>query len=278
MSGATRLLVTGSGGRLGRLLRASYKRGDADGTEIIFQSSRPGFDIAWEIGDGVESLPRADAILALWGVTSGTKKELVANSKLAELSTHIAQYIGAERVLHCSSAAIYGQGANMGEDFPPSPINAYGQAKLEMETHVAEISAGKNCEQTVLRIANIVGADSLAPALTSSKPVTLDRFANGAGPLRSYLAASDLLRVACALAQGSQKKSFDLLNIASPKPIAMEELAKAAGKDIVWRPAPSTATQEVSLNTNKLKSLIPNAIKIASAARMIEDWITLRGS
>ncbi|MEL6409249.1 MAG: SDR family oxidoreductase [Pseudomonadota bacterium] len=272
----TRLLITGSGGRLGTLLQAAFHRDGSD-VDVVFQSSKPGMDVQWRVGDPLFKLPKTDAVLALWGVTRGDDEALAHNSQLAFLSDEVAEATGAHRVFHCSTAAIYGPGQEMFEDRPPAPINAYGAAKLEMERHIRGFVESEGKSHTVLRLANIVGADSLAPSLTSDDPVTLHKFADGKGPLRSYLAASDLLRITYALMQNPPSSHLEVLNLAAPHPVEMEALARAAGKQIIWQDAPETAVQEVSLNTQRLSNMVPKAIKHRNAKEMIADWQSVKG-
>ncbi|MEL7258660.1 MAG: SDR family NAD-dependent epimerase/dehydratase, partial [Pseudomonadota bacterium] len=121
-----------------------------------------------------------------------------------------------------------------------------------------------------------VGADSLAPALTGDAPVYLDQFENGLGPQRSYLAAGDLLQVILQLAKA--KRVPKVLNVASVASIGMEDIAKAADKEIVWRPAPETAVQNVTLDISKLITTFPDITRQETAGDLIADWRALEAA
>ena len=270
------MLVTGATGRLGPLLRTAFARGVADPVTPVFAARKLPADLLLDDDDTPPDLPTCKTVLALWGQTTGDASHLAQNTQLAHRSRALAIACGARRVLHLSSAAIYGPGADMDEAHIPAPDGAYGQAKLEMENTVAGFTT--DCARhTCLRLANVVGADSLSPALRSDAPVGLDRFPDGTGPLRSYISPGDLARVINALAQLPPDDLPDLLNVAAPAPISMQALALAAGKDILWQTAPDRATQAVTLSTKRLASLLPGLILHTTAAQMIADWHSLRG-
>ena len=268
------ILVLGASGRLGTLLRAHWALNPADGCEIWFQSRSPlpgPNTIEWTPGQSVTALPRCQTVVALWGQTAGTAQELTRNVSLADESRAVARSTGATRVLHLSSAAIYGPVENATEATPAAPMAAYGQSKWEMEQHIATFR-DDGTSHCCLRLANVVGADSLAPALAGTDPVTLDRFPDGSGPLRSYVGAEDLGRVMVALAQLPSSQLPPVLNVAAPDPISMQHLAEAAGKPITWRPAPPKALQKVTIDTARMRQLLPALDLSSDPAALIADW------
>ena len=268
------ILVLGASGRLGTLLRAHWALNPADGCEIWFQSRSPlpgPNTIEWTPGQPVTALPRCQTVVALWGQTAGTAQELTRNVSLADESRAVARSTGATRVLHLSSAAIYGPVENATEATPASPVAAYGQSKWEMEQHIATFR-DDGTSHCCLRLANVVGADSLAPALEVTAPVTLDRFENSTGPMRSYIGARDLGGVMIALARLSASHLPPVLNVAAPHPIAMQHLAEAAGKKIVWRTAPPEALQKVTVDSGRLRRLLPKLDLISDPETLIADW------
>ena len=265
-----KLLVTGAGGRLGRLLRAAHAR-DGSGAQILFQSRGDTADIRWSPGDDLGALPCCDAVLALWGRTGGSAQELSDNSRLAQISLDVARATGAGMVFHVSSAAVYGPGAGLDEAAPTRPGNDYGRAKLVMEQRIASFPPN-GMTHCILRLANVVGADSLAPALQGPGPARLDRFADGRGPVRSYIAASDLLDVVTALACKPAAALPPVLNVAAPRPVAMQDLLQAAGKAITWQRAPSKAVQDVTLDAGALSRLLPATRCRNEAGALIADW------
>lgn len=272
MTQSNRVLVMGSGGRLGRLLRAAKKRDRVQHVEMVFQSSGSEADIRWKAGDALDKLPTATTVIGLWGVTSGNETALRGNTELAQLTLHVANAVGASLAIHISTAGVYGPGRMMGEDHPLMPVSCYGHSKIDMETWINEQPEHTELTNITLRVANVVGADSLAPGLMSDKPIAVDRFADGAGPQRSYVAAGDLFDVFCRLSQMSPKTIPPLLNIAAPNPVAMEDLAHAARKKLIWRDAPRNAVQTVSLDVSALRKLLPEACSRTTAAQMIDDW------
>jgi len=271
-----RVLITGSGGRLGRLLRAAAGLADCAGHEILFQSRGHETDVRWSPGDPFDRLPKCDMLVALWGRTDGDERALAQNAELADLSRDVARHCGAGRVVHMSSAAVYGPGQGLTEDTPLTPTNAYGAAKCAMEARVSDTAQAGNPQNVILRLANVVGADSLAPALTGDAPVFLDRFKDGLGPQRSYLAAGDLLQVILQLAKA--KPVPKVLNVASVASVGMEDMAKAADKEIVWRPAPDTAVQNVTLDISKLIAAFPDLQRQETADDLIADWRALEAA
>ncbi len=265
------MLITGSGGRLGRLMRRAALREGTGAWRVTFQSRRPGADILWSPGQRLDVLPRAALVVALWGRTAGDTRILAENAALVTTSAEVARACGARRLVHLSSAAVYGPGRALCEDSAPRPAGAYGAAKQALEAAVTALG-DDGIAHCCLRLANVVGADSLAPALRGPGPVTLDRFADGQGPRRSYITASDVLRVVLALAELPPGALPARLNVAAPQPLSMEALARAAGRSVAWRPAPPEAIQDVTLDTSRLARLLPGAVRLTTAAQMIADW------
>jgi NAD dependent epimerase/dehydratase family enzyme len=68
-----------------------------------------------------------------------------------------------------------------------------------------------------------------------------------------------------------------ILNVAAPDPVAMEDLARAAGCRVSWRTAPPGAQAEVSLNTDRLSRLLPGALRHVTPDQMVQDWQRARG-
>lgn len=272
------MLVTGAGGRLGRLLRRACARDGSGGMAVTFQSRRPGTGLAWAPGDPLSHLPRAGTVLALWGRTEGTQDELAENAALVGTSQAVARACGARRLFHVSSAAVYGRGAGLREETPLAPLSDYGRAKRAMEQAVFRLPAEDGIAHCCLRLSNVVGADSLAPGLTAEAPVPVDRFDDGTGPMRSYIAASDLLRVVLALAARPPEELPRLLNVAAPRPLRMEDLLREAGRDIAWRPAPDSAVQAVTLDTGRLSRQLPDLAMLSTAKGQIADWKELEAT
>ena len=236
--------------------------------------------------------PRFDAVIALWGVTSGSAEALAANTDLALRAVEIARAVGARRVFHASSSAVYAPAPQLlPETAPCTPLGAYGAAKLAMEAAIGQAAQADpdGPQQVILRFANLAGGDSLfaamerakAAACTSSTSstggaaqITLDRFADGQGPRRSYIAPHDLARalevlIAAPLegAQaGMQAGAPMVMNCAAGGAISMEDVARAAGVDVAWRPAPEGAAQCVALDVRRLAQYAPDLAAARSGA------------
>ncbi|MCZ0810907.1 SDR family oxidoreductase [Roseovarius sp. EGI FJ00037] len=248
--------MTGANGQVGRLvLRALV---DMDAPRPVTLSRRSGADIVWTPDTGpCPPMPDCDAVLALWGVTSGDDAALARNSDLARQARRIALAAGASRVIHLSSAAVYGAGLGLRESDPARPVSAYGRAKLAMERTIAAFPRREGLCHCCLRVANVLGADSLTPALASGAPVVLDRFGDGRGPLRSYVSPASLARVLLALTRLPASRLPPLLNVASAPALRMETLVRAAGREVAWRPAPDGALAAVTLDASALNALMP---------------------
>lgn len=274
MHGADRkgvIIATGAQGRLGRLICDLLK----SQRTVIATARRPPADLILQ-GDGpLPALPRCHAVLALWGGTSNDPAKARENIALAHRSRAVAEASGARLVIHLSSAAVYGPGLDLRETDALHPLGGYGRAKAQMEREIAGFDSDQ-ARHVCLRLANVVGADSLAPALLGEGPVRLDRFPDGGGPLRSYIAPGDLAHIVLALADLAPETLPAVINVAAPLPVSMAALARAAGREITWVPAPQAAVQEVGLNTARLQALLPAQHLHRTAPEMIADWRHLR--
>lgn len=279
---AGHILFLGSDGRVGRMLRQVLSCPPQDLAEfarrpLIWQARAPragAATLCWSPGTPLPEGLRAGVIVALWGVTSGTPKELANNTFLAQTTLDIARRTGARRVLHMSSAAVYGAPAfAVSEATAPQPRTPYGLAKLAMERAIFQahpnVSGPRN---TLLRLGNVAGADALFSKLTG--PVTLDRFADGQGPSRSYIAPRDLARVIARLATCPLSQLPEVLNVAGPHPVAMADIARAAGVAMTWRAAPPGALARMTLATDGLSALGLHLPDSSDPARLVAQWRT----
>ena len=252
-------LVLGKTGRLGRALGRYWA------------ANEPCFTPVWMGRREAEGeLPAAQAVLALWGRTAGDAETLAENAELAERAAGLAEKAGAGRVLHLSSAAVYGGGAGPHREADAlAPRGAYGAAKCEMEARIARLGGARHC---ILRLANVAGADSLFRALDTRDEIVLDRFEGGGGPVRSYIAIPELAQVVEALLACEAARLPQVLNVAAPAPVAMEEIARAAGRRIVWREAGAEAVPRVVLDTARLESLVSLGPQASDAAHLVDSW------
>ncbi|MGY9045966.1 MAG: NAD-dependent epimerase/dehydratase family protein [Rhodobacterales bacterium] len=277
-----RVLVLGASGKVGRLVRAVWEAAGEGLTVVPVVRRDSGLEgqVIWSPGAPLDGLPHVDVVLALWGVCPGPGGDLAANSALALSAAEIARATGADRVLHCSSAAVYAPGPEpLSEDMTPRPPSAYGVAKLEMELALADDMARhpQGPRAVWLRIGNVAGADSLFGAMMRSGDVHLDRFDDGAGPERSYIAPSDLAHVLARLATVPTSDLPARLNLAAPLPTAMEAIARAAGRRVIWCHAPAGAVRRVALDTTRLTTLCPLQPETARPEHLVSDWMRYKG-
>jgi nucleoside-diphosphate-sugar epimerase len=277
--GAKRILVLGSTGRVGRLLRLAWARSAPKDTELLLQS-RGSEGITWAPGQP-NAFGAVDAVISLWGVTQGDETVLSMNPDLALEAQKIAAECGAQRVLHCSSVAVYSPAKRaLIEGDETLPANAYGQAKLRMEQAVLAADAD-GPPATCLRIGSVAGAESLANSMRQSwqgeaSVVTLDRFPDGKGPARSYVAPSDLAHIVLALACHSQTVP-GVLNVGAPQPVFMEDLLDAANHPMQWRAAPSGARQCAVMSCQRLQGLVDLPANMSDPEHIVHDWLKLEG-
>jgi nucleoside-diphosphate-sugar epimerase len=277
------ILLTGASGRVGRMLchhwpdvnpglalAPQYRRAAPAGALLWNPLDGPG-----ALLDHVAGMGRPAAIVALAGVTPGPGRDLSLNAALAVATLAAAERSGVTRVLLASSSAVYGagDGTPATEDTPCAPVNAYGAAKCEMEAACTAWRA-RGLDICCLRIGNVAGADALLLNVARAGPggaVVIDRFADGGGPVRSYIGAATLAAVLATLCRHPGPLP-PVLNIAAPKPVAMTALARAAGADYEMRPAPPGAHQRITLDCRRLAALHRFDAGDSAAAAMVRQW------
>ena len=270
MSG--RLVVTGARGRVGSLLRAAWDLSDGAGSPPLWLSrgapgaaglAHGGEAARWD-GRALPVPARGGVLLALAGVAGPGGGNVGAS--LAQRDA--ARAAGMARMLAVSSLAVYGAAEGAREDAPLAPLGAYGADKAAMEAALAE---EEGPPVTVLRLANVVGADSLAAALAGG-PAALDRM-GGAGPVRSWIGAAALLDAARALAAMAAPPV--VVNLGQDPPLAMGALLAAAGREVVWRDGPSGAAPVATMDLSRLMEG-PAATPPAEPARLVAELGALR--
>ena len=260
-----RMLISGANGRVGRLLRSVAGAG-----AVWSWRGAGGAALDWDPLSGPAPLldhcarhgtPRVLLQLAR-GVPGDPARD---DAALALATLAAARAAGIGRVLLASSSAVYGQARAepWAEDEPPRPANPYGLAKQAMERACAG-QAGVTC----LRIGNVAGADAL---LTNPRrPLLLDQFPDGSGPVRSYIGPQTLARVLGALAAAPVLPA--VLNIGAPRPVDMADLAAAAGLPVIRQPAPPGALSRLVLDTARLEALVPFAETDSHPATLAAEW------
>lgn len=276
-SGAARgPLVLGASGRIGRAFRALWDVGLWPGSARPLWHGRASADwqpdLVWDMGAGQmpAALPqRPQGVIVLAGVTQGDAAAQAANTALALAALALARRDGLGPVLLCSTAAVYGgETQDHDETGPTRPLSDYGRAKLAMERALLSLLAGQGA---ILRIANVAGAD--APLLAAAHgPVRLDRFADGAAPVRSYIGPLTLARVMLDLiARHPSHPLPPVLNVAAPGAVAMSDLLAAAGCGWDWVPAPVSALPRLVLDTARLATICRLAADTGSPATLVTE-------
>ena len=271
----TRLLILGATGKVATLLRRHWELNPPENMELFWSGRRParGVSHVWAPGDPVESLPQCNAVLALWGTVSGSAEKLANNMSLAQEAHCVAIALGADRVMHASSIAVYApQDDAISEDTIANPRNDYGASKHAMEQAVADLLPKAIC----LRIGNVVGADSLFASLTKTTRPRLDRFPDGRGPVRSYLRTETLAASVTAIATSDIKTLPSVVNVAEANPIDMADILRAAGRDFDWNPAPDGAIPCMQMDVTRLAGVLGYAPEPVDADALVSDWQRLR--
>ncbi len=273
-----KVLVLGAGGKVGRLLSQFWRRNPPEGLCPLYQSGgvkRDGY-LTWRADGDVSALPEAETIVALWGRSEGDRQSMQVNVELGLRALEIATELGAKRLLLASSSAVYagsGAGRHAEADMLVEPSGAYGASKLEMERAVLAASgAGRGPVVSVLRLANIIGADSLFDNLQPGGEVVLDRFSSGGGPMRSYLTVGDLAHVLGVLATCPQAVLPSIVNVAGSHALAMADLVEQAAGQVVWQAAPPTALERVEMNTSLLQQITGPLAQSSDPGLAIASW------
>lgn len=278
-------LLMGASGRVGRMLMRHWSAAPLPGLRILPQQRGSGPGLDWAPLDGPEPLVKLTAtcdiagLIVMSGVTPGPGADLAGNSALVQAAVTAAMAAGVPRLLVASSSAVYGAGVGLpqSEDASTMPMNDYGRAKLAAEA-VCDCARAAGLSITTMRIGNVAGADALllnAARATQDTPLRLDRFADGAGPQRSYIGPGTLAAVLETLARhaGPLPRS---LNIGAPAPVSMESLAVAAGVPWHFMPAPPTAVQHITLNCAHLAEIHPFSPDASDPEAMVDEWHRLK--
>ncbi|MGI3170071.1 NAD-dependent epimerase/dehydratase family protein [Pseudooceanicola sp. C21-150M6] len=271
----TRILVVGSSGKLGRMLRAIWHVPPPNAASVtwVARTGAPGM-IEWRPGQDPADVPSADVVIALWGVTPG-QGDLGDNARLAISAMELAANLGARRVLHCSSSAVYPPSETaLSELDETGPSSDYGRAKITMEAVIKDWSEANpdGPAPCIMRLANVAGADSLFATLDRGGPVPLDQFPDGTGPRRSYLAPSDLARSLVNLATCPDRYYPPLVNLSGPRPVAMEAIVRAADRRLDWRPAPDTAIPCLAMDAGRIARLCGELVDSSDPGALAENW------
>ncbi|GHF71873.1 NAD-dependent epimerase/dehydratase family protein [Seohaeicola zhoushanensis] len=252
------VLVLGSTGRIGALLRSRWPAG------LAYWEGRAAFADPEVLAAAARG---CTAILCLAGVTPSAAArggDLADNTRLALTALRAGAAAGA-RVLLASSAAVYGAGGGE-ETARLEPATDYGRAKVAMERAAAALATKLDVAACALRIGNIAGLDA---ALGGWRPgCQLDSFPGGATPRRSWIGMVTLADQLVALCTRNDLPTA--LNIAQPGTVEMGALLDAAGLPWRPRPAPPEAIAEVTLDLTRLAGLLP--LVPATPEGLVAEW------
>lgn len=248
------LIVTGAGGRIGRLLCRLWKDQTPTGLLPVFLTRSE-----WDIEqDDAPHLGLAPGLVLDLAAGRGDRHRV--NPDLADRVSAFAQQHG-HRLIHMSSGAVYPGGVlPQHEDMTPMPHSAYGQSKLRAEKVVQSKCPGS----LILRLGNVAGADALLGAGRGrdADMVLLDPISSGdRGPIRSYIGPITLARTIgriCSLA-AEGKLSFQVLNVAQPNPVAMADLLDADERRWMFGPSRIEVLERMVLSTDRLQGHMPIA-------------------
>lgn len=280
--GGQALLITGSTGRIGRALRAIWLNKTVNDLPILWHGRQagPDVDVAWDIGKNpLAALPQNLIVLHLAGRTAGTETELADNQRTTEAVCSAALAAKARHVFVMSSAAVYAPGPDsLAETATPGPVSPYGRAKLAAENVAAQVLDNSATGLTLLRLANLAGADALLGNCRQGQSVTLDPIAGQTGgPQRSYIGPrclaqvlSDLIELAAG--DGSIPR---IVNLAQPGPVSMADLLTALNQPWTFGAPRAGAVGRVVLATDLLATLVP--LPQATPATLVADMLSIPG-
>ena len=277
------LLVTGSTGRIGRALRAVWSADDAPPIPVLWhgRSDAQNIDIAWDIGaDPAPDLPQGLIVLHLAGVLRGSAAQLAENRISTGAVCQAAHDRKARHVFVMSSVGVYRPAAYaITELAPPDPQTDYGRSKREAEIEAEVVLTAPDAPGlTILRLANLAGADALLGACQPGRSVAVDPIAGQVGgPERSYIGPRALATVLTGLIRLADQGAAlpRLLNVAQPPVMAMADLLQARGQDWHFGQPRPAAVARVRVSTDRLADLL--ALEHASPASLIADLDSLRG-
>jgi len=268
-------LVLGANGRIGQALQVFAPQGMCwQARGLCTQAQQAPED--WHICAPLKergALKRAafgcDQILCLAGVVPGRGKDVQDNKALALAAVEAAAEAGCRRVLLTSSAAVYGAASGLlCEDQALTPLHPYGQAKAEMEQAAQARGQDLGVEVCSLRIGNVAGFDAI---LGGWKPgFSLDHFADGQSPQRSYIGVKTLAETLQQILACSDLPTA--LNLAQPGAMAMADLLRAADLPFESKPAPKSAIFDVAFDLSTLERCLGRAVPMADAKTLVAEW------
>ena len=280
----TRVLVLGSSGRIGTMLRGCWAVQSDPATEFTFQTRRADenhpADFLWDVADAPPQVlidaPTFDCMIVLSGVVPRPDADFTLNAAIGTASITAAARLGIGTVLLASTSAVYGthSDAPFHEEDTPHPLNDYGRSKLEMEATSRDCAQALGIKLCCLRIGNVAGADVLllnGAALGPSGKLSLDCFTDGGTPVRSYIGPQTLAEVLISLIRARDDLPA-VLNVAAPRPVSMLALTQAAEFPVTLTPAQTDRHQHVTLDCSALSALHRFGPSASTPAGIVRQW------
>lgn len=258
--GIVDMIVTGAGGRLGRLFAAAWADRPPAGLRLHWSGRRKGTAIQWDmLSDQVPELPPRAIVLHLAGVARGATASFADNAAMIHALLRGCRASKAHAVLFASSASVYAPGPRPArESDPPAPQTDYGRSKLLAEQALQGL-AGPDLPVHVLRIGNVPGADALLGPHAGTGLLILDPVpGREGGPVRSWIGPRELAEVIAELArlQSLDRLAPTTLNIAQDPPLPMAALLQASGLPWAYGPGSDRVVADATLATERLQSLM----------------------
>ncbi len=272
------LIVTGASGRIGRLVRLQGLDLNTQGFSGIW-TSRAGGDglLCWDLMSGaVPDFPVGGILLHLAGILPGKAQAMGDNVGMAHAIVRADQTKTFAHVITVSTVAVYApQSAAISEEVVADPQSDYGRSKLAAERVLQQGLGGR---LTILRLANLAGADALLGGNPGGLPTVLDPVDGGAtGPVRSYIGPVTFAGVLGHLLGrlGSGDVLPGVLNIAQPGSVGMADVLNASGRDWHFGPPRGGVVPKVVVDVARLAALCPLAE--VTAAGLLAELHGLKG-
>lgn len=276
-----RILVTGATGFIGRAAIEALRRDRHRVTGVSRQSNGPDLVVADVTSDDgwLKALADIDMVIHLaawnpprWQRPRPEQHDSITRDGSVRLA-RLAAEAGVGRFVFLSSARVYGLPGPgqlpFRETDAPRPGDAYGRAKAEAETGIAEAVAKSAMNLTILRLPVVYGPGRLGSigtlALAARRGWPLPLPAGNAD--KSVLALENLLDCLRAIARG--ESGFDgIFNIADPGHTSLSAIA-----DLVARTHGRPAARRLPgwFSEALLRGLLPRSAAAHLAAPVVLD-------
>lgn len=256
-------LILGAGGMLGSMLRRHLKVKSQD--NLFFQSRFDSKDtsLVWHLGESEFSIlerfileNNIKKIVMLYGGRTATEDDDSAELRLIEGCYEVFHKANVEKVLVASSSAIYSNSDTeiYSESDAVSVRDPYQKQKVNLEL-LSKRFSNKFQDLSLMRLANVLGADSLTKLFVYSKnhDFILNKYTNGFLK-RSYLSPSSLAHIICELLYLDSSLPLTL-NVSTYQGLYMDQILHGLGVSFRENKV-EVEGRSVTLDTTLLRSLI----------------------